>query len=120
MNDFSNEMNEIYNLAGVQINEEQGYFTDWNSIKERVIERYIDARLEETGVLYNDEYYIQEWLEQNASADMLEELYEESGETEINWVSNYINKNADEGGIVSKVANNMISEYFDDIAKQIH
>ena len=119
MNDFSNEMNEIYNLAGVQINEEQGYFTDWNSIKERVIERYIDARLEETGVLYNDEYYIQEWLEQNASADMLEELYEESGETEINWVSNYINKNADEGGIVSKVANNMISEYFDDIAKQI-
>ena len=119
MNDFSNEMNEIYKLAGVQLNEGQGYFTDWNSIKERVIERYIDARLEETGVLYNDEYYIQEWLEQNASADMLEELYEESGETEINWVANYINKNADEGGIVSKVANDMISEYFDDIAKQI-
>ena len=119
MNDFSNEMNEIYKLAGVRLNEEQGYFTDWKSIKERVIERYIDARLEETGVLYNDDYYIQEWLEQNASADMLEELYEESGETEINWVANYINKNADEGGIVSKIANNMISEYFDDIAKQI-
>ena len=119
MNDFSNEMNEIYKLAGVRLNEEQGYFTDWKSIKERVIERYIDARLEETGVLYNDDYYIQEWLEQNASADMLEELYEESGETEINWVANYINKNADEGGIVSKVANNMISEYFNDIAKQI-
>lgn len=119
MNDFSNEMNEIYKLAGVQLNEEQGYFTDWNSIKERVIERYIDARLDDSGMLYDDEYYIQEWLEQNASADMLEELYKESGETEINWVANYINKNANKRGIVSKVVNNMISEYFDRISEDL-
>lgn len=119
MNDFSNEMNEIYKLAGVQLNEEQGYFTDWNSIKERVIERYIDARLDDSGMLYDDEYYIQEWLEQNASADMLEKLYEESGETEINWVANYINKNANKRGIVSKVVNNMISEYFDRISEDL-
>ena len=39
MNDFSNEMNEIYKLAGVQLNEEQSYFTDWKSIKEKVVER---------------------------------------------------------------------------------
>lgn len=119
MNDFSNEMNEIYKLAGVQLNEEQGYFTDWNSIKERVIERYIDARLDDSGMLYDDEYYIQEWLEQNASADMLEKLYKESGETEINWVANYINKNANKRGIVSKVVNNMISEYFDRISEDL-
>ena len=119
MNDFSNEMNEIYKLAGVQLNEEQGYFTDWNSIKERVIERYIDARLDETGMFCDDDYYIQEWLEQNASADMLEQLYEECGETEINWVASYINKDPDEGGVISQVAKNMASELYDRLSSTL-
>ena len=119
MNDFSNEMNEIYKLAGVQLNEEQGYFTDWNSIKERVIERYIDARLDETGMFCDDDYYIQEWLEQNASADILEQLYEECGETEINWVASYINKNPDEGGVISQVAKNMASELYDRLSSTL-
>lgn len=116
---YNKWLNEVFKAAGVQLIEEQSYFTDWNSIKERVIERYIDARLDEAGMLCDDEYYIQEWLEQNASADMLEELYKESGETEINWVANYINKNANERGIVSKVVNNMISEYFDRISEDL-
>lgn len=119
MNDFSDEMNEIYKLAGVQLNEEQGYFTDWKSIKEKVVERYIDARLDEVGMLEYDDWYIQDWIEQNASADILEQLYEECGTNEIQWVASYINKNPDEGGVISQVAKGMTGGYFDTIAKQI-
>lgn len=119
MNDFSNEINEIYKLADVQLNEEQGYFTDWKSIKEKVVERYIDARLDETGMLEYDDWYIQYWLERNASADLLEKLYDICGENKIEWVASYINKNPNEGGIITQVAKGMAGEYFDSIANQI-
>lgn len=39
--DFKNEIEEIYKLAGVQLNEEQGYFTDsmqW--IHEQILSKY--------------------------------------------------------------------------------
>jgi hypothetical protein len=117
--DFKNEIDEIYKLAGVQLNEEQGYFTDWKNIKKSVIERFIDARLDEAGMLCDDDYYIQEWLEQNASADMLNKLYEECGTNEIQWVASYINKNSDEGGVISQVAKSMASELYDRLSSTL-
>ena len=113
MNDFSDEINKILRLAGVQLNEEQGYFTDWKSIKDKVVKMYIRSRLEETGMLEDDEWFIQQWIEDNASADMIEKIYDECGTTDIYWASVYINKNADAGGIITQVVKGMVGEYGD-------
>lgn len=119
MNDFSDEINKILRLAGVQLNEEQGYFTDWKSIKDKVVKMYIRSRLEETGMLEDDEWFIQQWIEDNASADMIEKIYDECGTTDIYWASAYINKNADAGGIITQVVKGMVGEYFDRISNDL-
>ena len=119
MNDFSDEINKILRLADVQLNEEQGYFTDWKSIKDKVVKMYIRSRLEETGMLEDDEWFIQQWIEDNASADMIEKIYDECGTTDIYWASAYINKNADAGGIITQVVKGMVGEYFDRISNDL-
>ena len=116
---FNEEINSILKNAGCSLVESQNYFTDWNSIKDKVVKMYIRSRLEETGMLEDDEWFIQQWIEDNASADMIEKIYDECGTTDIYWASAYINKNADAGGIITQVVKGMVGEYFDRISNDL-
>ena len=116
---FNEEINSIFKNAGCSLVESQNYFTDWNSIKDKVVKMYIRSRLEETGMLEDDEWFIQQWIEDNASADMIEKIYDECGTTDIYWASAYINKNADAGGIITQVVKGMVGEYFDRISNDL-
>ena len=116
---FNEEINSILKNAGCSLVESQNYFTDWKNIKDKVVKMVIRGRLEESGYLENDEWFIQQWLEENASPEMLEQLYEECGTDDLYWVAVYINKNADEGGVISKVAYEVIGQYYDTITEQL-
>jgi len=116
---FNEEINSILKNAGCSLVESQNYFTDWKNIKDKVVKMVIRGRLEESGYLENDEWFIQQWLEDNASPEMLEQLYEECGTDDLYWVAIYINKNADEGGVISKVAYEVIGQYYDTITEQL-